>query len=425
MALFAIVDCNNFFVSCERVFRPDLVGKPVVVLSNNDGCAVSRSNEVKALGVPMAAPYFKVKPILDAHKATVFSANFNLYGNMSWRVAEVLKQFSPDIEVYSVDESFLGLDHLPIDDYEEWGRNLKQTVEQWTGIPVSVGLGPSKTLAKAAVQMAKHGEGVENFIGLDDDARLALLDELPLGDVWGVGWRTLPKLRAMGMRTAADLARQPEKWAKQTLTIRGQMMVRELNGLSCWGLDQSDEMQQSIARTRSFGHNIRDYHELETAIANFAAVVASKLRRENSLAKELTVFMQSSRFAEEQHRTSNAETVKLPYPTSDTGVIIHHALLALTTMYDKDFAYKRAGVVAHHIVPKVAAQQSWTDPVDPEAQPAREQLLRDIDRINRTDGPGTIRFAAQGVDGARWTSVRKRSSRLNLRSVASLPVVKA
>lgn len=418
--VFALVDCNNFFVSCERVFRPDLWDKPVAVLSNNDGCIVARSNEVKAMGVPMGVPYFKVREELTKNKVTLFSGNFPLYGDFSQRVVQILENECPDIEVYSVDESFLEISHLPITDYTEWGKRLRAKILQWTGIPVSVGIAPSKTLAKAAADFSKKNlntEGAFSIIG-DDQKRIDLLTWLPLQDIWGVGWRTAPKLKARGIKNAYELSQASDAWVQEQLTIRGLKTVRELRGESCTSLDRGEDPQQSIARTRSFGHNVRNYYELEGAVATFAAQAAVKLRQEGELAGAVATFMQTSKHAEVQR--SSSQLIRLHPPTDETGKIIEAALAGLERMYDPDFGYKRAGVI---LLDLHKAQQLAFDS-DPIKIDRNAALMTTIDDINKRFGTRLVRHASEHIENQAWRSKRDMRSQAYTTNWRELPVVK-
>lgn len=404
--IFALVDCNNFFVSCERVFRPDLWHKPVAVLSNNDGCIVARSNEVKALGVPMGVPYFKVRDVLAANKVTLFSGNFALYGDFSQRVVQILQIACPAIEVYSVDESFLDISHLPITDYVAWGRNLRETIYQYTGLPVSVGIGPSKTLAKAAADFAKKNHdtlGAFSVVG-EDQKRIDLLKWLPVKDVWGIGWRTAPKLQARGIQTAYDVTQLSEQWAQEQLSVRGVRTLRELKGESCYGLDNSGEPQQSIARIRSFSHAIRNYYELEGAVATFAAQASAKLRQQGEVAGGVMTFMRTSRHSEVQR--GGSQLVKLAQPTADTAPIIAAALQALQQIYDPEFGYKKAGVV---LVGLQTAQQLALQS-DPHQLERRDSLMATVDAINQQFGTRLVRHASEHLDAHAWHSKRELRS---------------
>jgi DNA polymerase V len=404
--VFALIDCNNFFVSCERVFRPDLWNKPVAVLSNNDGCIVARSNEVKALGVPMGVPYFKVRDILTKNNVTLFSGNFPLYGDFSQRVVQILEDECPDIEVYSVDESFLEISHLPIKDYTKWGQALRSKILQWTGIPVSVGVAPNKTLAKAAADYVKKHEaeqGAYSVVG-DEPKRIGLLKWLELQDIWGVGWRTAPKLRGRGLKNAYDLSQVSDNWAREQLTIRGLKTVRELRGEHCISFDHGNDPQKSIARTRSFGHNVRNYYELEGAVATFAAQAALKLRKEGELAGAVVTFMQTSKHAEVQH--SSSQLTKLHPPSNETGKLIEAALANLEQMYDPDFGYKRAGV----ILLDLRQGQQLTFDSNPAALERNAALMQVIDDINQRFGLRLVRHASEHIENQKWRSKRDMRS---------------
>lgn len=405
--VFALVDCNNFFVSCERVFRPDLWDKPVAVLSNNDGCIVARSNEVKALGVPMAVPYFQVRQVLTDNKVTLFSGNFALYGDFSQRVVQILQNECPDIEVYSVDESFLEISHLPIKDYEQWGRDLRAKILQWTGLPVSVGIAHSKTLAKGAADYAKKNQHTQGaFSAVAEESRHQLLAWLPVSDVWGVGRRTTPKLRELGIKTAYDLSQVSLAWAQSNLSIRGVKMVRELRGESCLGLDNQDDLQHSILRSRSFGHTIRDYYELEGAVATFTAQAASKLREKQELAGAVMTFLYNSKHAEV--RSGGSYMVTLMPPTSETGKLIGAALEALQKVYDPDFGYKKAGIVLADLRPQAAWQLAFQS--DPKQIDRQARLHKTIDVLNSRYGTRLVRHASEHLELSRWFSRKQMRS---------------
>lgn len=419
--VFILVDCNNFFVSCERVFRPDLWNKPVAVLSNNDGCIVARSNEVKAMGVPMGVPYFEVRDTLKLGEVTLFSGNFALYGDFSQRVVQILQTVCPDIEVYSVDESFLEVSSLPIKDYDAWGRELRARILKWTGLPVSVGIAPSKTLAKAAADFAKKNESEQGAFSIIGDAakREQLLKWLPVEDVWGVGRRTAPKLRGRGISTAYDLSQVSDAWAQSTLTIRGLKMVRELRGEPCLPLENHEEPQKSIIRSRSFGHKIRNYFELESAVATFAAQGAAKLRQKQELAGAVVTFLYGSKH-DDARRGGSAITTLLP-PTADTGQIIAAALQALQQVYDPDFGYKKAGIVLADLRPVTAWQLELGGNV--KAIDRQSRLMRTVDEINNKLGTRLVRHASEHLELTGWFSRKQLRSPAYTTSWLDLPKV--
>lgn len=415
--IFALIDCNNFFVSCERMFRPDLWDKPVAVLSNNDGCIVARSNEVKALGIPMGIPLFKVRDILNDHKVTLFSGNFQLYGDFSHRVVRILQQASPNLEVYSVDESFLELSRLGITDYAAWAADLRQKIWQWIGIPVSIGIASSKTLAKAAAEYAKKDDslgGVHSIVAdtIFDDHMAAkrhetLLRWLPIGDIWGIGWRTAPKLQARGISTAFDLSKVNDKWAQDQLSIRGLKTVKELRGDACWLLEHNDEPQQSIMCTRSFSHNVRNYFELEGAVATFAARAAAKLRAQGEVAGAVLTFLRTSRRIEDSRGAS--AVVRLLQPSADTGAIISAALQGLAEVYDQDYSYKKGGIVLLDLNSTSAWQLSLLES-SPEKVERQAALMRSVDQINKRYSTRLVRHASEHINRTGWHSKHERRS---------------
>ena len=403
MSVFALIDCNNFFVSCERVFRPDLWAKPVAVLSNNDGCIVARSDEVKALGIPMGAPYFKHEKELRAAKVTLFSANFSLYGDMSQRVVELIAEAAPDIEVYSVDESFVELSKLGISDYEAWAQELRAKIYHWLGVPVSIGLAPTKTLAKAASEYAKkHPEVAGVFSVLDPAARDVVLEWLPATGVWGFGWRSKARLDEQGITTAAAIVRANPDWIQRTFSIRGRKTQLELQGTSAIGLENDPEPKKSLARTRTFGHTVRQLHELEGAIASFAASAAAKLRRGDEVALHVVTFITTGKHAAVQRAVSAATT--LPEASADTSLIIKAALANLMQIYDPEFGYKRAGVMLTGLVPTAAWQPSLLqDHADGQIE-RRLELMQAIDQVNARYGARLVTHATELLHGRSWQS---------------------
>lgn len=417
--IFALVDCNNFFVSCERVFRPDLWNKPVAVLSNNDACIVARSNEVKAMGVPMGAPLFQIEHLMKGRGVTLFSANFRLYGDFSQRVVQILAQAAPEIEVYSVDESFLEVSTLSVDDYAAWAQELRSKVLRWTGIPVSIGVASTKTLAKAAAEFAKKMPGSSGAHVVTEENREDLLRWLTVRDVWGIGWGLAPKLLQRGVSTAYDLTQVSEAWAQRQLSIRGLRTVRELKGESCLPLESLVEPQQSIARTRSFGHNVRDYYQLEGAVATFAAQTAVRLRAQKEVATGVMVFVRTPHNFESGKGSSTV--VRLAQPSADTGELIAAALQGLQVIHDPDFAYRRAGVALVGLVSKEAWQLSLLH--DSSQLDKKVALMQSVDALNTKYNTRLIRHASEHVQRTGWHSKHQRRSPAYTTSWHDLPLV--
>jgi DNA polymerase V len=393
------------------VFRPDLTHKPVAVLSNNDGCIVARSNEVKALGVPMGAPEFEYRTLLRKNEVTLFSANFALYGDFSRRVVEVLKMYTPHIEVYSVDESFLEVDSLLIDDYQRWGQNLRNQIYNWLGLPVSMGIAPTKTLAKLGATYAKkHNEidGVAVLMDGESDLYKEALSATDIGDVWGVGRRLETKLRQSGLRTAKDLASVAPRWARQQMTITGEKTVRELNGQSCYPLGQTgmDDGQKSLSVTRSFSKGLRSASDLEKMIATFCFKAAWRLRQNHQISAEITVFIRTG--VNDQNKFSASQKIRLPYPASDTSVIAVAAMDALARIYNSEHVIKKAGVIMSELLSETARQTTLGQINQDDRLDKREQLMTAVDVINTRYGSHAVRLATQGE----VTSISAHSQRL-------------
>lgn len=414
--VFILVDCNNFFVSCERLFQPRLKHKPVVVLSNNDGCVISRSNKAKALGIPMGAPAFQYRGVFQRHGVVVLSSNFGRYGDMSQRVMQTLATFSTDLEVYSVDEAFLEVSRLPTHDYARLARDIKGRVEQWTGIPVAVGVAPTKTLAKAAVELAKRRvelQGTLNLVGRGEHVTDAYLEVLPIEEVWGVGRRWSPRLRAVGITNAKSFKQAPQQWVQRQLKLTGMRTWQELRGVSCFPLEQVRQNKQSIAVTRSFREAKTELFELEQAVASFAARAANNLRRQGSVAGRMAVFIQTGRHS--RGPAYKPATVRqLPEATAYTPRLIREAIAGVQAMFEPGYRYKRAGIILTGIAPR--PQANLLKPVS-KGQFRREQRLSAaMDTVNRRWGSRVLRSAAEGVDNNVFRA-RNRAWR-------DLPVVK-
>jgi DNA polymerase V len=430
----AIVDCNSFYCSCERAFRPDLWNKPVVVLSNNDGCIVSRSDEARRLGVGMAIPYFQARPIIDKHGISVFSSNYHLYGDMSWRVMETLRTMMGDaskVEVYSVDEAFMDLDHVPPHELEDYSRHIKQTVEQWTGISVSIGVAPTKTLAKLANRLAKKNKqqsGCIKVLATEDQLRTAL-QQTRVDDLWGVGRAYAAKLINWGITSAWELSNMPEEWAhtknrwkrfvrrtdisdmrelgyfsgrtnSRTFMggIVGVRLIRELRGFPSIDMEEELVDKKMIATTRMFGRPVTDLHEVREAVATYISRAAEKLRRQHSAAGAVSVFIVSK---EQDHLTDfrRGSTIgnytTLPRATSLTHELIKAAVGLVDGLFEQGKEYKKAGVMLSSLVPDASIQGNL---FSPHAAGEHRNLMHAIDNINFSMRDDSVKFGSSGMN---------------------------
>lgn len=405
---FALVDCNNFYVSCERVFNPRLRNVPVAVLSSNDGCIVARSNEVKALGIKMGAPAFKCEDLIRAHNIRLLSSNYSLYADMSSRVMSTLREFTPYIEVYSVDEAFLLLSRLNIADYEKYCRRIKDTVLQWTGIPVSIGIASTKGLAKIASIVAKKNPlcgGVADFTKLTSDKMDSYLEQLDVADIWGVGRQLGKWLRANGVATAKDFKYSSIGKIKKKLGVMGERCLLELQGVSCFKLNERPQVNKSICCSRSFGKSVTTQSEMSEAIATFSAQAAEKLRSQKAYANILIVFIMTNRFKKGEKQYFNSVSIKLPYSTSSTIDITMHALIALNKIYKSGYKYKKVGVILEGIEEIEHSQFNMFYKHEGEEDRRKVSLMKTVDRINQRFGPGSIKLAAEGITKA-WRGKR-------------------
>ena len=391
--MYALVDCNNFFVSCERVFQPQLEGRAVVVLSNNDGCVVARSNESKAMGIKMGTPFFKVKHFVESGALEVRSSNYALYGDLSARVMSILAETVPHIEIYSIDEAFLHLDGISREAVPGLCRDLVARIRRWVGIPVSIGVAPTKTLAKIASHFAKNYPGYKGVCMMDSDAkRLKALELTPIEDVWGVGRRLAPRMHASGIRTALDYVTRPESWVRSNFNIPGVRTWEELQGRACVEEDR-EERRKSICTSRSFADMISDEDELCLRVSDFAASCAHKLREEGSAACEVTTFLYTNRFREDMRQYFPSATVRLAVAANSTHEIVGAALRAFRMIYRPEYMYKKAGVIVNAIVPADAVQSSLFDN-DEELRDRQERLSKVMDAVN-AGGNSLLRLASQ------------------------------
>lgn len=406
-SVFALVDCNNFFASCERVFNPALVNKPIVVLSSNDGCVIARSNEAKTLGIPMGAPLFKYQALMTQHHVQVFSSNFALYRSFSKRVMACLKIFSPDCEEYSVDEAFLRLDLLANKDYITLAKTIREQVLQWTGIPVSIGIAPTKTLAKVANRYAKK-QTTTGIFQLTEANRDTLLSNMPLEDIWGISWRLGEKLRKIGIKSALDLKSSNPQFMKKKFGVVLERMVWELQGVSCLGLLEKAEPKQSIQSSRSFGKTLTECADIAEALAHYTVLACQKLRSQNSLASGITVFLHTSPFNPTKPYYSNHTTIHFETPLNDTGILITFAKQALKTIFKSGYDYVKTGIILLDLVDGKYHQMSL---FDTPSHPKRRQLYKALDAINLVLGNNTLFHAAEGIEQSWKTKHHKRSPR--------------
>jgi len=395
----ALVDCNSFYAACERLFKPSLHGKPVVVLSNNDGCIVSRTDEAKALGIQMAGPYYQNKKEIENNNVTVFSSNYHLYGDLSWRVMETLRILSPHVEVYSVDESFLDLTGIDENKLYEYALFLKHTTELWTGIPVSIGIAPTKVLSKVANRLAKKDKiGTKGVMLLQNiEQQMKALQKTPVEDVWGVGAAGSKKLRLFNINTAWDLRNISEEWARKNLSgIVGVRLIKELRGEACIEMKKSLETKKMICTSRMFGKPVYDLNELKEAVATYITRAGEKLRRQNSAAKTISIFVVTNNYSSkyEYKPVSSSLYTILPYATSLTNLLITHAMPLVNNLYRKGSKYLKAGVVLSGIVPDNAVQFNLFN------APSNEQnknLIKIIDNINFSMRDDVLKFARAGT----------------------------
>ena len=415
----ALVDCNSFYVSCERLFNPRIRRKPVVVLSNNDGCIISRSNEAKALGIKMGEPYFKAKDIIVKNKVEVFSSNYSLYGDLSRRVMRTLKRFNSEIEVYSIDEAFIDLSNFPDNEVEEVGKEIRKTVLQWTGIPTSIGIAKTKTLSKIANHIAKKKKSVvTNLIGIDNLD--PILEKVEINDIWGVGKQLTKFYQKNGIYNAKQLKNKSNTWIKKSSNVLGSRTAMELRGIPCINLETTQTKRKSCVVSRSFGKRIEKFQELKEAVANYCLNASEKIRSESLVTKAITVFVRTSPFQRNFGYYSNAKTVDFPIETNNSIEIVKTAVSILENIFKNGYQYQKAGVMLTGLRNDDGRKNLFSSEKDEKIN----SLMRSIDNTNYRYGRSTLSLASAGIQ-KKWNMKRQYSSKIDTADFYSLPKIKA
>ena len=405
--MFALVDCNNFYASCQRVFEPHLIGKPVVVLSNNDGCIIARSNEAKALGIPMGAPAFELKKLFEEHNIYVYSSNYALYGDMSSRVMNILSRFSPEIEVYSIDEAFLKFTGFNLFDLDEYGLQIQRTVTKGTGIPISVGFAPTKALAKVANKIAKKfPERTKSVYTIDsDEKRIKALKWTKIEDVWGIGRKHAKRLRAKNVFTAYQFTQLSDEWVRKEMAVVGVRLKKELEGQPTLDIEKTQN-KKTIATTRSFEKPFEKLEDISERVSTFTASCSEKLRKQNSHCNMIMVFLQTNYFRKDQPQYSRNCIITTDFPTNSTIELNHYAQIGLKAIFKEGYHYKKAGVVVMGLTPNSETQLSLFNSSNPKHQP----LMSVIDKMNTNFGTNKVRFATQSL-GRQWKMKQEKLSK--------------
>jgi len=414
-----LVDCNSFYVSCERLFNPRIRKKPVVVLSNNDGCIISRSNEAKALGIKMGEPYFKAKDIIIKNKVEVFSSNYSLYGDLSRRVMRTLKRFNTEIEVYSIDEAFIDLSNFPDFEVEKIGKEIRETVLQWTGIPTSIGIAKTKTLSKIANHIAKKKQsGVTSLIGIENLD--PILEKVEINDVWGVGRQLTKFYQKNGIYNAKQLKNKSNTWIKKCSNVLGSRTAMELRGVPCIDLETTQTKRKSCVVSRSFGKRIEKFQELKEAVANYCLNASEKIRSESLVAKAITVFVRTSPFQRDYGYYSNAKTIDFPIATNNSIETVKTAIAILENIFKNGYRYQKAGVMLTGLRNDDGRKNLFSSEKDEKIK----TLMQSIDNTNYRYGRSTLSLASAGVH-KKWNMRRQYSSRIDTADFYCLPTIKA
>jgi len=416
----ALVDCNSFYVSCERLFNPSLIKKPIIVLSSNDGCVISRSMEAKILGIKMGEPYFKVERIVKKNNVKIFSSNYSLYGDISRRVMKTLKQFSPQIEIYSIDEAFLNLSSIKDEDLLEHGNKIRSTILKWTGIPTSIGIATTKTLSKAANHLAKkERSGIINLINSKQIDKL--LAEIKINDVWGVGRQLTKFYIKNGINTAYQLKNISNNWVKKNTNVFGSRTVMELKGISCISLESHQEKRKNCCVSRSFGIKVTKLEELKESITMHCLNAAEKIRNDNQTTKKVTIFIRTSPFQKDKNYYANTKDVELPIRTNDSIELVKQALFALKCIYKKGYRYQKTGIILSGLKDVNIYKKNLFSTINDEEK--RKRLMQAIDYTNTKYGRNVLSIAQAGLQ-KRWNIKKQYSSKIDTACFESLPSIR-
>jgi DNA polymerase V len=415
----ALIDCNAFYVSCERLFNPKIRKKPVVVLSNNDGCIISRSNEAKVLGIKMGEPYFKEKDIIVKNNVQVFSSNYSLYGDISRRVMRTLKRFNSDIEIYSIDEAFLDLSNFPDNEVKNIGHEIRNIVLKWTGIPTSIGIAKTKTLSKVANHIAKKKQsGVTSFIGIENID--SILEKVEINDVWGVGKQLTKFYHKSGIYNAKQLKNVSNTWIKKSSNVLSSRTAMELRGIPCIDLEATSSKRKSCVVSRSFGQRVENFQELKEAIASYSLNASEKIRSESLVTKSITVFIRTSPFQSRFGYYSNSKTIDFPIATNNSIEIVKAAISSLETIFKNGYRYQKAGVMLSRLSDSVDGKNLFSSEKDKKIN----SLMKSIDNTNHRYGRSTLSLASAGVH-KRWNTRRQHYSKIDTADFYCLPTIKA
>ena len=415
----ALVDCNSFYVSCERLFNPKIRSKPVIVLSNNDGCIISRSTEAKALGIKMGEPYFKAKDIILKNKVYVFSSNYSLYGDLSRRVMRTLKRFNPKLEIYSIDEAFLDLSNFSDDEVEDVGKEIRNIVLQWTGIPTSIGIAKTKTLSKIANHIAKKKlSGVTNLIGIQNID--TILEKIDINDVWGVGKQLTKFYHRNGIYNAKQLKNISNTWIKKSSNVLSSRTALELRGIPCIPLETKTSKRKSCVVSRSFGTRVEKFQDLQEAVASYCLNGSEKIRSESLTAKSITVFVRTSPFQNKGIYYSNSKTIDFPIATNNSIEIVKTAITALNAIFKNGYRYQKVGIQLSGLFNSQNSKNLFSSDKDEKIN----TLMKSIDNTNYRYGRSTLSLASAGVN-KKWNMRRDHSSKIDTADFNSLPIIKA
>jgi len=415
----ALIDCNSFYVSCERLFNPKIRNKPVVVLSSNDGCIISRSNEAKALGIKMGEPYFKAKDIIVKNNVHVFSSNYSLYGDLSRRVMRTLKRFNSEIEIYSIDEAFLNLSNFPDEEIENIGKEIRDIVLQWTGIPTSIGIAKTKTLSKVANHIAKKTKsGVVSLIGVKDID--PILEKIQVNDIWGVGKQLTKIFIKNGINNAKQLKNMSNNWIKKNSNVLSSRTAMELRGISCIDLETTSSKRKSCVVSRSFAKKVEKLQELQESITGYCLNAAEKIRSESLIAKSITVFIRTSPFQNQFAYYSNSKTIDLPMATDNSIEIVKTALTGLKDIFKNGYRYQKAGIMLSGLSDLQGSKNLFSSLKDDKIK----NLMKTIDNTNYKFGRSTLSLASAGIN-KKWNIKRQHYSKIDTSDFNYLPTIKA